>query len=56
MDSERLTKMFFHWDFNRRRTSGKWNSDIYIVFSSLNKLDIYENMEDVDFASAKTDI
>ncbi len=54
-DSERLTKEVFHWDFNRRLTSGNWNSDIYKVFSSLNKLDIYENMEEVDFASAKTD-
>ncbi len=44
MDSKRLTKKVFHWDFNRRRTSGNWNSDIYKVFSSLNKLDIYENM------------
>ncbi len=34
MDSERLTKKVFHWDFNRRRTSGNWNSDIYKVFSS----------------------
>ncbi len=56
LDSERLIKNVFHWDFNRRRTSGNWNSDIYKVFSSLNKLDIYENMEEVDFASAKTDL
>ncbi len=26
------------------------------MFSSLNKLDIYENMEEVHFASAKTDL
>ncbi len=26
------------------------------MFSSLNKLDIYENIEEVDFASAKTDL
>ncbi len=53
MDSERLTKKVFRWYFNRKRISGNWNSDIYKVFSSLNKLDIYENMEEVDFTSAK---
>ncbi len=56
MDSERLTKNIFIQDFNRRQTSGNWNSDIYKVFSSLNKLDIYENMEEVNLASAKTDL
>ncbi len=56
MDSERLTKRVFLWDFNRRQTSENWNSDIYEVFSCLNKLDIYEYMEEVDFASAKTDL
>ncbi len=56
MDSERLTKKVFHWDYNSRGKSGNWNGDIYKVFSSLNKLDIYENMEEVNFASAKIDI
>ncbi len=53
MHYERLTKKVFDWDFNGRRTSGNCNSDIYKVFSSL---DIYENMEEVDFARTKTDI
>ncbi len=53
MDYERLTKRFFICDFNRRRTSGNWNSNVYKVFFSLSKLDIYGNMEQVVLASAK---
>ncbi len=56
MDSERLTETFF---------IGILIEDEYLeirtviftkCFLSLNKLDIYENMEEVDFASAKTDL
>ncbi len=43
----------FHLNFNIRRTSGNWNSDVYKVFTCLNMLDICENMVEIDFASAK---
>ncbi len=52
----KIEKKVYHCDFNRKRIFGNWNSDIYKVFSSLNKLDIYENMDEVGFTSAKTDL
>ncbi len=54
MDCERLTKNVFHLDFIRRRTSNNWISDIYKVFTY--KLDIYENIVIIVFASWKPDL
>ena len=55
MDSERLTKNFFTWDFNKR-TTGNWNSDIYKLFLSLDMTDVYYNNLEVDLDGVRKNL
>ena len=56
MDSERLTKNFFTWDFNKRTATGNWNSDIYKLFLSLDMTDVYYNNLEVDLDGIRTNL
>ena len=56
MDSERLTKKFFTWDFNKRTATGNWNSDIYKLFLSLDMTDVYYNNLEVDLDGVRKNL
>ncbi len=53
MDSERLTKKLFMYDFANRRASGSWNSDIFKLFQSVDMINAYYNMNEVDLIHIK---
>lgn len=57
IDTNRLTKQVFLWDFHKRGSKGNWNSDIYKLFVKIGKLYVYwywyNNQTKVDICEAK---
>jgi hypothetical protein len=53
MELHRITKKFFTWDFDKRRSTGNWNSDIFKVFAKLNIVEMYNNLVEVDLEFIK---
>jgi len=53
MDTDRLTKKVFYWDYQNKKSKGSWNSDIHKLFSQIGKLENYENQTKVDVSEAK---
>ena len=53
MDTNRITKKVFTWDFVKRRSVGSWNSDILKLFSSINMGNIYHNLMEVNLTLVK---
>ena len=53
LDSERLTKKVFMWDWNRRKSVGNWSSDVYNIFQDLGMLNVYRDLSTINIATAK---
>jgi hypothetical protein len=53
MSDSRLTKKVFMWDYSKRTNKGNWNSDVYKLFSKIDKVDIYRGLTKVDIQVAK---
>ena len=53
MNDSYLTKKVFEWDYNKRKTQGSWNSDIYKLFTTLEMAHIHSNKELIDLETAR---
>ena len=53
MNGNTLTKRVFEWDYGNRKVSGSWNSDIFKLFTTLNKTHCHSNKELVDLDAAR---
>ncbi len=47
MESHRITKKILIWDLDQRRSIGNWNNDIFKVFSTLNIVELHNNLSEV---------
>ncbi len=48
MESHQIRMKIFTWDFEQRRSVGNWNSDSFKVFSTLNIVELYNNLLEID--------
>ncbi len=53
MESHRITKKIFKWDFEQRWSIGNWNWDMFKVFSTLNIVEMYNNLLELDLILVK---
>ncbi len=53
MESHRITKKIFTWDFDYSNFIQNWNSNIFKVFSTLNNVELYNNLLEVDLKLVK---